>query len=170
MIHPRDLVFRDPPPIIMTPGLHKRTGLWGFARGVVLPVVHFDRMAEGQPGSESLLFHEGLHAYERHALAGLMLVGLGLLAAGIGVSYQLWGLAFGSLLAPLAYAWWRREAELRADAFALRGAGSRDFLCFVSMHPHPTGWFWRWCYGANPGRRYNRAVTRAARHGWEVRA
>lgn len=168
MIHPQKMIAEAPPPVVMTPGLHKRTGLWGLARGVVFPVVLFDRQAEGMPGAEALLFHEGLHVHEKHALAGGMLVGIGIALAAVGVAWEVWPLALASLLTPAVWAWWRREAEARADAFALRGAGSIDFRAFVAMHPHPIGRFWRWVYGRTAAQRIERAVMRAARNGWEV--
>lgn len=168
MIEPERLITDCQPPVIFQPGLLSRRGLYGAARGIVNPVVVVDRMGEGEPGFESLMFHEGLHVHERHALAGVLVLLGGCAAFALGLGLEAWGLLGTSLLTPAAFAWWRREQEVRADAFALRGAGARDFMAFVLMHPHPEGRWGRWCYGETPAKRFNRAVARAARYGWKV--
>lgn len=147
MIDPQDLIRRQPPTMHL-PGLHKRYGVYGMARGVFHPVVVVDRTkVEGRPGFEALMFHEGLHAHERHALIGFAMLAVPVLG---------W----------LAWLWWRREQEIRCDAFAFRGAGPSEFYSFCRMHPHPTERFGRWCYGQNADDRYARTLKRAGRYGW----
>lgn len=143
MIDPNDMLRRQPP-IQSLPGLYKNTGLYAVAHGILRPRVLVDRTGEHLPGFEALMFHEALHVHERHALVGFLF----LLVPVVG-----WGL----------WVWWRRAQEIRADLFALRAAGSRDFYAFVAMHPHPRGRFWRWCYGATAAARFNRTVARYKR-------
>ncbi len=163
MIHPLDMLETGLP-VAAARGLHRATGLWGRAFGVLRPFVELDRMAEGLPGFEALVFHEGLHVQERHALVGIVLLAIPV------VGWILWP-------------FWRREQEIRADAFAfaacrvvasrdpIRGqkVAEREFSAFCLMHPHPRDWFWRWCYGRNPSHRYERAKKRAGSIRWRER-
>lgn len=148
MIEPRDLLTWAQPPIYPKPGLHKRYGVYAMAYGVWSPRILVDRNYEGQPGWEAMMFHEGLHVHERHALCGLVL----LLIPVVG-----W----------IAWFLWRREQEIRADAFALKGSGPSETWAFIrQLHPHPTDWFGRWCYGRTAKDRWERTVARAWRYGW----
>jgi hypothetical protein len=123
-----------------------------------------DRMSEGLPGFEALVSHETLHVHERHALIGFVLF---------------------LLVLPL-WPFWRREQEVRADAFALLSVewtkrketdtaptidsldrSLCEFRSFVLMHDHPTGRFWRWVYGWSVEHRVTRAIERARRYGWK---
>ncbi len=167
------------------PGLHNRTGLWGQAVGVVWPRVVVDRLVETRAGFEALMFHEALHVHEHHALAGIVLLSLGM--AGSAVSLVLeHPEGFGAFLLAGVAAWflWRREQEIRSDAFAMRGAsteadgkvtprsmrdGLREFRAFTLLHPHPRGWFWKWCYGRSPKHRVRRAKARMGRTRWAAR-
>lgn len=136
MKHPSTLHLHRPP-CVRRPGLHKHLGLWACAEGVTSPVVYVDSGAEAVAGFEALMFHEALHVIDRHAF---------------------WGCVFAAL--PPLWMWWRREVELRADVFAYEGAGDQEFYNFVHMHPHPTGWFWKWCYGKTRGHRIERTRKR----------
>lgn len=173
MIDPRALLTHRQPPIVLSPGLHRHTGLYAQAEGLVRPFIRTDRLAEGRPGFEALMYHEALHVHERHALAGLVLLFLPV------VGVFLWIL-------------WRREQEIRADAFALlaastfaksreaekeepdpavvaaerAAAGLREFSAFVLLHEHPKSRFWKWCYGRTPAHRVERAVARSRRIRW----
>lgn len=139
MIDPSKLHLSQPK-CIRQPGLWRRTGLWAFTEGVLDPVIYVDSGAEVQPGFEALMYHESLHAIERHALLGLVAV----------CTVVLWPFM-------------RRAGEVRADVFALRAAGPQEFRAFVLMHPHPTGMFWRWVYGRTPKDRAERAFARVRR-------
>lgn len=176
MIRPLDLLLQRQPPVVVTPGLHRATGLWAQAEGVVRPFVRVDRLVEGRAGFEALMFHEALHVHERHALVGLVLLCLGLFAATVAFAL---GEYLSFMVCPaagiLAWILWRREQEVRADAFALVACattaadpakGLREFSAFVLLHEHPTARFWRWCYGRNPAHRVERAVARAGRMRW----
>jgi hypothetical protein len=147
MMNPQDLLAGPLPICIATSGLYRRTGVWACARGLLYPEILVDRAAETRDGWEALMFHEALHVRERHALIGLLIL---------------------ILFAP-AWPWWRREQEVRADAFALWGAGREEFWAFLYLHPHPTGRFARWCYGRSREHRAERAERRARRYGWDRR-
>lgn len=147
MIDPQALLAGPLPTCIATSGLHTRLGVWACARGLWKPEILVDRGAETRDGWEALMYHEALHVRERHALVGILCI---------------------LLFAP-AWLWWRREQEIRADAFALWGAGSAEFWAFLYLHPHPKGRFARWCYGGSREHRAERAARRARRYGWDGR-
>jgi len=187
MIEPHDLLRGRQPRTVSMPGLHAHTGLWAQAIGVLRPAVFVDRMIEGRPGFEALMFHEALHVHEHHALAGLVVLGFGFLGASLSlVAENLAGFLSCLALGAVAWASWRREQEIRCDAFALRGAcsefdpetkawrvtpesekkGLAEFRAFTLLHEHPTRWFWKFAYGGTPRRRIARALARARRIRW----
>lgn len=178
------------PMFVFKRGFHARTGVMARADGILDPVVIADRLAVGRHGWNGLAFHEILHCLERHSFVGLLVLTIPTSCA--------WPLAFfsGSLVAGyllalwgvLAWVWWRREQEVRADAFAWRGAGAQDFYAFVLELPLapegrlPAGWTWlarpraiasavsrlwcRWLYAKSLTHRINRASRRAERTKW----
>lgn len=189
-------------PVRLMPRFVGRTGLhhpppygqgaWAQARGLLEPFILADRLAETREGFQALAFHETLHCVERHALASLLI-----LLSPIVVAFPI-ALLVSPLLAwagigagVLAWAWWQREREIRADAFAWRGAGPQRFYAFLAMLEHPSldptvpaGWGWlqwarvlavrathawyRWVYGRTVEARATRAARRAERTRWVV--
>lgn len=119
------------------PGLHRRTGLWGYCSGVLKPVVVFDPLVDTVPGGNALMIHEATHAKQRHALVGIVI---------------------GALTLGLAYRWWRMHAEKEADKMALRLMGYMEFKRFCHMHPHPTTPYGKYLYCATPEARIVRAA------------
>ena len=164
MIRPERL-FESPPRTFVVAGLRARTGLYALCDGALSPAVYVDRRIEGQPGFEALIYHESLHAVERHALIGLVLLTIPVVG---------W----------VGWIFWRRAQEVRADAFAFAAcarlspapteeariaAAKRELVALTLMHAHPTRAFWRWCYGRNPKDRLERALRRARRIRWPAR-
>ena len=117
---------------IAIPGLHKRTGLWGYAYG---RTVYFDPQVDNQPGGNALMMHEWTHAEGHHAKIGIVVLVLSL----------------GLLYLP-----WRRFAETVADRVAYRFF-PREFMAFCLMHKHPTSWRGKFLYTKTPEERYERA-------------
>lgn len=175
MIDPRDLMRKRMPPIRAVSGLYNRTGLWAYAYGVFRPYMVADRRAEwATSGYEALMFHETLHVHERHALVGALILAVGAVLSAVALTYGD-PLMFGvpGSVATLVWMAWRREQEIRADAFALWGVTERtkegkptvrgrqkgiaELRAFALLHPHPKGWFWTWCYGKSVEHRVRRA-------------
>lgn len=105
-------------------GLHDRWGVYACSLGIWRPWVAVDRKAETMPGFDALIYHESLHATEWHALLGLSILLAGAVEFAAAVVLELWLSALlGPLVAIVLWALWKREAETRADAIALYGAG-----------------------------------------------
>lgn len=176
-------------PVRSVPGLWKHRGVWAMAYGVWNPVLLLDRMAEQRAGFEAMMFHESLHVQEHHLLAANTILGLGALGTAVAfVRQEPWGSLAFLLVTLVGWILWRREIELRSDAYSLRGVstvcwvingkaevaetaashekGMREFLAFTLLHEHPTGWFWRFCYGRSPVHRLQRALARMRRTKW----
>ena len=142
--------------------LHHAWGVYACAVGFLRPQVLVDRKAEVREGFNSLIWHESLHAVEHHALFGVFVLLVGMVGFSVAVVLELW---LSAVLCPFAglaaWAFWRREQEVRADAVALYGAGVgglgeehpfwaverylekraaeglMDFRAFLYLHPHP---------------------------------
>jgi hypothetical protein len=177
------------PPFVFDPYLRQK-GHWARAEGILEPVIRADRLATGRPGWNALLHHEALHCIERHPLVGILLLGFPMSAAPFVAAVFGSASGWGSLALGLAlWAWWKREREIRADAFAWKGAGPQQFYSFVAMLPHPElspalpkGWRWlawarwlgvnaehawyRWVYGRTLQARIERARRRAGSTRW----
>ena len=129
---------------ILVPGLHKRTGLWGYCASLnpFKPRIYFDPMVDHEPGGNALMYHEWAHAIGRHALVGIILL----------------------LCGVLPYVWWRRQAEVIADRFAFKHY-PEEFFAFCLMHRHPTALWGKWLYGRTVEERYDRAARASRRRG-----
>lgn len=144
-------------------GLTRRYGAPAVCAGVLRPRVVVDRIAEGKPGFEALMFHEGTHAFEFHAFVGLLFIGLAFGGVGVSIAFGLWWLLLLFPAGLAGWAWWRREQEIRADVIALWGAGGAEFRAFLLMHRDPPTAFSRWCYGRTLSHREARTHTRLHR-------
>lgn len=200
MIHPSDVTPDIAPPILAKKGLLNSTRHWGFSYGLLRPFVKVDPLARFQSGYRGLVAHEALHCLERHAfwsavcagstfLAFTLLVLEGLIL-GEEVGAVLVGAGFGVLAGGVLYlAWWYREREIRADAFALEDVGLTGFYAFLLMVGHPAvadgpavgplgfakriwlrtfrRWL-RWVYARTISERVARAARRRGRLGWPL--
>lgn len=144
-------------------GMAKRKGRYAECRGFIFPRVYVDRAAQFLPGFDSLLYHEGAHAFEYHnATCGSVLV-IGVLATSLAIGA---GMPWLGILAPVSvvlWLWLKRSHEATADAMALWGAGAPDFEAMLLMHRAPTSRFGRWCYGATIEERRRRAYARMSK-------
>lgn len=121
---------------VAVPGLRKQTGLWAYCAGVFDRRVVRDPLCETVRGGNALIIHEYTHAFEWHALKGIII-----LVLSLGVLYP----------------WWRRRCERRADATALWCTSEREFVSFVHMHPQPKTWWGEWLYEPTHAKRIDRA-------------
>ena len=135
--------------------------------GVLRPRVVMDRKLQSQPGFEAFCYHEAVHAYEFHSLVGVLILGAGVVPAAVGIVLQVWLLTLAPLLALVGWVFWKREAEIRADAVALYGAGEAEFYCMLQSIGTTKTWWGRFLYGRSIKDRTARARKRMARHGWE---
>lgn len=133
---------------VTKPGLHKHTGAWAIAYGLVKPVVVVDPQTPIGPGYNALVAHEVAHCMAHHKLKQVICLMVPVL---------------GWLLYPLLAA--RHEAM--ADGFAYDMFGEREFYAFLAMHKHPTSLWGRWKYGRDEADRAERAreVVRWAKKG-----
>jgi hypothetical protein len=141
----------------------------GACVGILSPRVYVDRAVQLKPGFESLMFHEGTHAYERHRFAGLLIAGSGVAGFSVGLVYWLPLMAMGVVSAALWVRWCKRM-EIRADAVALFGAGYRDFYSFLRLVGKPRTRWGKWCYGKSFAARTGRATRECHKRGWDVTA
>lgn len=178
--------------------MHRETGRWGYCDGVLRPRIKIDRVGRLMVGFNGLLWHESLHAIERHAFLGLMLLGVGgvvALAIGllVGLRPELEWFGYGSYaalaLSGLAWVWWRRESEIRADVFSLEAVGAQEFFAFLVAFGMPRFtlpdgvdsrtrinrvgiWLVRrwhsWCYAKSVTARVMRATQRRERVIWNT--
>lgn len=192
MIEPVELFRRRLVPVFVFEKGARKRGFWARSEGILKPFVRADRLGQGQPGWSALCYHESLHCVERHAFVAFLVLmvpaTLGLVAVAVGFP---WSGYSATVLGWLLWLWWKREAEVRADAFAWRGAGPLDFYALMTMLPHPVdfgylpaGWMWlslprrlglwvslawyRWLYGRTVEDRVTRARERAERTRWKV--
>lgn len=141
----------------------------GACVGILRPRVLVDRAMQLKPGFDSLMYHEGTHAHERHRFGALLLVAPGFLALGLGA--VVWPPLMALALVSLAcWAWWCRRMETRADAVALFGAGHKDFFSFLMLVGTPLTRWGKWCYGESRRHRTERAAKECRRRGWDVRS
>lgn len=147
-------------------GLLARRKCYALCEGILRPRVIVDRKAEVLPGFEALMYHEGTHAYEYHALAGAIILGVAILSASFAVALAAPCFLLVTVATLGMWLWWMREREVRADAIALYGAGRAEFRAMLMLHAHPRGWFWRWVYGQSISHREVRARRRCEAHGW----
>lgn len=197
MIHPTNVTGEIAPPILASKGFLNRTRHWAVSRGVLRPHIVTDPGARFQNGYRGLLAHEALHCLERHVFWTLLVavttfgisVGLWLLGAVLGRG-EVALAGVGALLGGSLYlAWWSREREIRADAFALEDVGLTGFYAFLLMVGHPAvadgppigplafakrfglrlfrRWL-RWVYARTINERVARAARRRSRLGWPL--
>lgn len=114
--------------VITKPGLHKHTGSWAIAYGLVSPVVIVDPQTPTNAGFNALVMHEVEHCRARHKLVQILILSLPVL---------------GWILYPFVV----RRHELLADAAAYEAFGPKEFRAFLELHKHPTTWWGRWKYG-----------------------
>jgi len=166
--HPRDITA-DSVRFYALRNLHvlgRRT--IGACVGILYPRVIIDRDVESKPGFEALCYHEGTHAYEYHRLIGLCLVAPSFILLGVALVLEVWWLLLALPVGPLAWMWWAREMETRADAVALSGSHATEFRSFLLLVGPQRAWWGRWCYGGTLQERERRARRRCARYGWDI--
>lgn len=154
------------PACLVTPGLHKRNGIYACAVGIWNPVVLVDPKIFGVSGEQALVAHELEHVRRRHALQALIsavmaavTLSLGiLLSFAEGFSAQVVSVLVLSLMHTYFYFRIRQHAEVQADQAALHATTPREFAALVYMHPHPTSGWGRWLYGNTPEDRVRRVL------------
>jgi len=138
----------------------------GACVGILTPRIVIDREMEMSPGFEALCYHEGCHAFERHRFFSLLLLVPSLIAVSVSFGFSIpWALSFLPL-SPLLWVWWAREQETRADAMALHGAGSKEYLALLYRIGRQRTRWGAWCYGRTLRARERRARERCNRNGW----
>ena len=135
--------------------------------GVLRPKVVMDRKLQGQPGFEAFCYHEAVHAYEFHSLVGVLILLAGAVPFALALALKAWFLAPAPVLALVGWMFWKREAEVRADAVALCGAGEPEFYCMLQNIGTPKTWWGRFLYTRSMRERTARARRRMVRHGWQ---
>ena len=117
-------------------GLHRISGAWACTVGIFRPMVMIDPMAEAHPGGNAMIIHECVHAREKHALRGILVL---ILTLGLG------------------YKRYRRRCEVRADAAVFRTLGEWEFRSMLQMCPPPTTRWGQYIYGSTLEFRFMRA-------------
>lgn len=206
MIHPSHVTGDIAPPILAKRGFRSNgwkgipKGHWAASYGMLRPFIVADPLARFQNGYRGLVAHEALHCLERHVFWSTLVktttFGLFTILLLHGLTWggaQGWIVvcaSFGVLLGGMAYlAWWSREREIRADAFALEEVGLTGFYTFLLMVGHPAvadgpaagplgfakrlgartfrRWL-RWVYARTINERVARAARRRSRLGWPL--
>lgn len=126
--------------VIMSPGLHKRTGSWCQTVGIWSPVIYVDPQMPTFSEANFMIQHEICHAQERHALWGLVLCSV--------FPVLFW----------VMYPHYRRWCEIRADRSAVRYFGSESLRIYCHMRKHPTSRWGRFLYGKTKEARVKRTL------------
>lgn len=150
---------------VPSPGLHKATGVYALARGLLSPCVLVDPMVRTMPGEQALVAHEFFHVQDRHGIK--YLVSCIVLFVAVNASTTMF-VAGAPLIGWLGYcvtiAWlalhllWLRWCEVESDRWALESTDPLTFVQFIHLHPHPKGKWARWLYGASWEARIRRVL------------
>ena len=150
--------------VLRVPGLTNRVGSPAVCEGLLFPKVRIDSCVWDKPGFEGLMYHEAMHAYEYHALIGILILLTGAVGATVAFALGLW---VGMLAMPMGVGFWllwRRYQERRADGMAVLAAGIGEWDSMLRLgRPALDTAFERWCYGRTVEHRRANAIRMAER-------
>lgn len=150
---------------IPRPGLHKATGVYAVATGIMAPCVLVDPMVRTMPGEQALVAHEFFHVADLHGLKYLVSCIVIHVCTYASIAVTLAGAPFlGAIGLGIALGWlvahlfWLRWCEIEADRWALESTDPMTFVQFIHLHPHQKGIWARWLYGGSWEARIRRVL------------